>query len=602
MKYKKKNNNNKTWGEEDFPLGPSRANPVVHLQVYGADALQMSNPLPLPSGSSLTKCLIDRRRLPFVNSIVRAFTEKGAPHSAISLLKAFLSFSPFRPGRRTFVLALQACLRSSNLTAGAQLHARILKIGFQADASVVTPLSHLYLRHRPVDEALMLLVEAFAGSIDIVSGNLLIAKLLKNREFEKANLVFKQMPVKDIVSWNSMIAGCVKNSRPREALSFFERMLVAGLEPDGFSFSAALSACARVGARGRGERLHRLMLEKGSDLNYILCSALIDMYAKCGSIDAAEAVFNGVSRDNISIWNSMITGLAIHGLGSNVLELLSRMQTEGLAPDAVTFLSVLTACSHAGMVEEARRHFRNMKEVHGIEPRMQHYGAMVDALARAGLLDQAYETIRGMPMEPDSVTWRILLSACRKRHRTDLGEIAISHMVNHCSGDYVMMWRIYSAKGKWTDAAGVWDSMKENKVRKKRGMSWVEVQGDVHQFKAGDRLHAETKDIYRVLYGLAQRIKLEGFRPMTDLVSMDVLEEEREENLNVHSEKLAIAYCVLKTGPGTEIRVSKNLQTCEDCHEWIKIVSKVLHRVILVRDRVRFHRFEKGTCSCNDYW
>ncbi|WOL01774.1 hypothetical protein Cni_G10491 [Canna indica] len=564
-------------------------------------SLLLLTPLRHPTCS--TKCLTEHRHLPYFNSVLRASIEKGAPVKALSQFKAFLRLTPFRPDRRTFVLVLAACLRSSNLSAAMEAHARLVKHGFRAHASVATPLFHLYLKHDRVPDALLLLDDVFDDDgVDAVHGNLMIAKLLKSGQFDKANWVFKNMPVKDLVSWNSMIAGCVQNSRPKEALSFFERMVGAGLEPDAFSFSSVLSACARVGARGHGERMHRLMLDKMIELNYILSSALIDMYAKCGSIDAAKRVFAGTARDHVSIWNSMITGLAIHGLGSDAVELFCQMEAEGMTPDGVTFLAVLTACSHAGMVEEARNHFSKMKEVHGIEPGIEHYGATVDASARAGLLDHAYEMIGEMPMKPDGVIWRILLSACKRHHRPDLAEIAIDRMSTRGSGDYVLLSSIYSSARKWTRAEQVWDSMKENKVRKKRGLSWAEVGRKVHQFKAGDRSHPETHDIYRVLNTLGERLKIEGFQPMTELVSMDVLEEEREENLSVHSEKLAVAYCVLKTGPGSEIRVSKNLQTCQDCHEWMKVISKVLSRVILVRDRVRFHRFEKGICSCNDYW
>lgn len=449
---------------------------------------------------------------------------------------------------------------------------------------------------------MLLLDQVFNEAVDAVHGNLMIKRLLKRGDFEEANRVFRRMPVKDLVSWNSMIAGCVQSSQPKVALNFFERMICAGLEPDGFSFSSVLSACARVGARGYGEKVHRLMLGKRIELNYILRSALIDMYAKCGSIDEAKAVFNVSKREHVSIWNSMITGLALHGQGSDAVELFSQMEAEGSAPDGVTFLAVITACSHAGIVEEARAHFELMKNEHGIEPGIQHYGAMIDAAARAGQLDRAYETIQQMPIEPDGIIWRILLSASKRHSRADLAEKAISRMAPRGSGDYVMLSSIYSSARDWNRAAQVWDSMKENRVRKKRGMSWTEVGGEVHQFKAGDRSHHETQEIYRVLNGLAKRLRMEGFQPRIEVVSMDVLEEEREENVNVHSEKLAVAYCVLKSGPGAEIRVSKNLQTCEDCHEWMKLVSKVLQRVILVRDRVRFHRFEKGTCSCKDYW
>ncbi|XP_020107573.1 pentatricopeptide repeat-containing protein At5g50990 [Ananas comosus] len=557
--------------------------------------------LPYHPTICLRKCSTEHF-LPFSNSILRASIEKGFFHKALSDYNFLLLSTAFHPDHRTYLLLLKACNNSSNLKVGTEIHARITKTGFISHWSVLITIFRLYVDHDSIVEAHPLFDDVMKWNTDPFFGNLLIMGVLKKREFENAYRVFKEMPVRDLISWNSMIVGSVKSLRYREAMSLFNKMIHLGFEPDGFSFSSVLSACARVGAGSYGEWVHQLMVDKGMETNYIIASALVDMYAKCGNIEMAKTIFNSILRTHVSIWNSMISGLAIHGLGSNAIEVFLRMECEGMIPDGITFVALLTVCSHCGMIEHVRNLFNDMKAKYSIEPKIEHYGAFVDALARAGLLDEAYDIVTSMSIKPDNAIWRALLSACRKHGRVELAEVVIRQMASGGSGDYVMLSSIYSAVKRWDCAERVWEVMKEEKVRKNRGLSWVELGGRIHQFKAGDRTHIDTNDIYRVVDALSKRVKAEGFLPMTEVVSTDVLEEEREENLRCHSEKLAVAYCVLKTGPGAEIRVSKNLRACRDCHQWLKMVSKVLGRVIVVRDRIRFHRFEKGSCSCKDYW
>ncbi|KAH7673860.1 Pentatricopeptide repeat-containing protein [Dioscorea alata] len=549
------------------------------------------------------KCLKERFFPYYCNSIIRASLEKGSPQNALQTYKALLSSAILRPDHRTLVIVLKACRISSNLHAMMECHAKIIKAGLHCYMPLSASIFKLYLVHDHIADARHMLDGISRWDPDPVYGNLMLMGLFRNKEFDMAYHVFGKMPKRDLVSWNSMIEGCLRCSRPKVALKLFRRMLDAGLEPDGFTFSTVFSACARVGALSHGRWAHQLMAEKQIELNHIIVSALIDMYAKCGRIEIARKIFDGIKRNNVSVWNSMITGLAIHGLGAQVFDVFSLMENEGVAPDGITFVGILTACSHCGLVEECRQYFNAMRHNYLIEPKIEHYGAMVDTLARAGLLYEAYETIKTMAMEPDTVIWRALLSACRKHRQADLAETVIRHMAQgKQSGDYVLLSSIYSSAKQYRHAETVWRLMKEKGIRKNRGLSWVEMGSVIHQFKAGDRSHRESEAIYRVLDDLMGKAKAHGFAPVTELVTMDVLEEEKEENLQCHSEKLAVAYSVLKTSPGMEIRVSKNLRTCLDCHEWMKMVSKVLCKVILVRDRIRFHRFENGSCLCNDYW
>ncbi|PKU63162.1 pentatricopeptide repeat-containing protein At5g50990 [Dendrobium catenatum] len=556
-----------------------------------------------------TKCLrIVERFPPFCNSIIRATIEKGSPTKALLAFESLHSSGALRPDHRTISLLLKASSISPHLYNVSELHGLIIKLGLQWHSALSSSLFLLYLSRNLLKQALQLLDDIFVQDTDPFYGNLLITSFSRKEDVESSYMVFKKMPVRDKISWNSMITAAVRSSRPKEALSLYKRMIVAGVEPDCFSFSTVLSACARAGALCHGERIHRLMTEKeaGFESNPFLCSALIDMYSKCGRVDLARSIFDSVNRitNSISIWNSMITGLAIHGLGADALQTFDNMPKHAIFPDKVTFVGILTACSHSGMVDEARFYFNSMQRDFFINPQLEHYGAMVDALARAGQLSDAYELIKEMPIEPDSAIWRALLGACRRLSRWDVAEMAMGEMKRCHSGDYVLLSNIYSSAKRWEKAEGVWRVMKERGVRKGKALSWVEMDGRVQQFKAGDRSHRNSDEIYRVLGELTRRAKAEGYVPVTEGTTKDVSDEEKEETLSSHSEKLAVAYCVMRNGAEGihEIRVSKNLQTCWDCHGWMKAVCKVLGRVITVRDRIRFHRFENGECSCRDYW
>ncbi|MCL7034642.1 hypothetical protein MKW94_018485, partial [Papaver nudicaule] len=485
-----------------------------------------------------------------------------------------------------------------------QFHTRMLKSGFDSYPSLVNFLVSIYVSHNHlIDYACRLLDGIPRWGFSLFSVNLVIAGYLRIGKFDSANRVFRESPYVDVVSWNSMITGCVRYGRLKEAVSMFRQMLSSGNEPNGFTFASVLTACGRLGAISNGKWVHSLMTEKQIELNFILNAALIDMYSRCGRIETAKEVFESVKRDHISVWNSMITGLAMNGLAWEVIEIFTRLEREAIKADSITFVGILSACSHCGLVEQGRWFFNSMRRNYSIEPEIEHYGAMVDLLGRAGLLEEAHEMIWTMPMKPDVVIWRALLSASRIHGKPEIGELAAKEMSSGLnSGDYVLLSNIYSSARRWDNAEKMREGMRKVGIRKKRGLSWIEVKGVIHQFKAGDRSVPESDMVYKVLEGVNARIKVDGYVPATELVLMDVSEEEKEGNLNCHSEKLATAYGILKTSPGTEIRISKNLRTCYDCHCWMKMVSRVLNRVIVMRDRVRFHRFESGSCSCGDYW
>ncbi|XP_021731813.1 pentatricopeptide repeat-containing protein At5g50990-like [Chenopodium quinoa] len=497
---------------------------------------------------------------------------------------------------------LDDCKTSSDSKAVLETHAKIVKLGFGMDYSLVSHLLLTYINCGKLDFARHLLDETPCWKVDLITGNIMISRFMKNGDVEAAKRVFFNMPLKDVVSWNSLIGGCVKNSRLEEALRMFKDMCLLGIEPDEFTFSSVIAGCARLGALDHALWIHNLLIEKKIALNDILLSAIIDMYAKCGKIEIAKEFFDGCRSSSVSVWNSMITGLAVHGLATDAISVFFRLEEEKIYPDSITFLGILVACSHCGLVELGKKYFDMMNRKFSIEPELEHYGTMVDILGRAGQLDEAYATIRAMPMQPDVVIWKALLSACRTYRNAPLGEIAIRNISSLDGGDYVMLSNTYCSLNKWSSSANMREEMKREGIHKDHGKSWIELAGIIHQFKARNQAHPEMEAIYKIMKQLIKRAKLGGYVPATDLVLMDVSEEEKEENLIFHSEKLALAFGVLKTSLRTEIRITKNLRTCYDCHSWFKIVSRMLARVIIVRDRVRFHKFEAGSCSCGDYW
>lgn len=478
----------------------------------------------------------------------------------------------------------------------------IIKHGYWNYPSIIASLLSAYKHCDRINQAYRFLDEVLYWGFDVVSFNLVVDRLMKLGEYGVAKKVFDKMSERDVVTWNTMIGGYVRNARFDEALMLFDDMLRSNVEPDKYTFASVITGCARLGALGRAVWVHDLIVEKKIELNFILIAALIDMYSKCGDIKAAREVFNSVQRDDVSVSNAMISGLAIHGLAADAISVFSQMEEEKVLPDSITFLGLLTACNHCGMAEEGSKYFYHMTSCYSIKPQLEHYGAVVDLLGRAGHVEEAYEIITTMEMEPDVVIWRSLLSACRVYKKPELGEIAIANISRLKGGDYVLLSNMYCSLERWDSAQRVREVMQKNGVRKTHGKSWLELGGAIHRFKSGDTAHPDIQPIYKVLEGLIRRTKLEGFLPMTDLVLMDVSEEEKETNLYHHSEKLALAYGILKTSPGTEIRISKNLRICPDCHSWIKMISRLLCRVIIVRDRIRFHRFEGGLCSCKDYW
>ncbi|XP_077220274.1 pentatricopeptide repeat-containing protein At5g66520-like [Tasmannia lanceolata] len=614
------------------------------------------------------KTLFNKLQSPTIfswNSLIRGLSISKNPLEAITFYHEMLHRG-FRPNKFTFPFVIKACTELSSIQYGIIVHTHVVKMGLELDSYVQSSLIHMYANGQELEAARELfdncsqrdvvswnsmidgyvkcgeldharlifdrmdckdvvswntMINGYAiiGSLDesrklfdempkrnVISWNSMLAAYTKCGDAEGACRVFDEMPLRDVVSWNAMLACYAQCGRSNEALALFEEMRAARIKPTDATIVSMLSACAHLGALDQGARLHEFIDRHKIALNTIMGTALVDMYAKCGCLPRAVQVFDAIELKDLLAWNTIIAGMAMHGHAKEAHRLFNEMQESGVRPDDITLVAVLSACSHAGMVEEGRRLLNCMSGTYGIDPKVEHYGCVIDLLARAGLLEEAVDLIGAMPMEPNANAWGALLGGCRIHGNIAVGERVGKRLLElqpHHSGRYVLLSNIYAAANRWDDAKKVRNLMKSKGIAKVPGLSMIEFEGIVHRFVAGDRSHPESNNIYNKLSEISERLKISvGYSPDTKQVLFDIEEEEKEHALFVHSEKLAIAFGLIHMGTDTAIRVVKNLRVCRDCHNVTKLISEVYDREIIVRDRNRFHRFVKGRCSCMDYW
>ncbi|KAJ3706012.1 hypothetical protein LUZ61_009717 [Rhynchospora tenuis] len=553
------------------------------------------------------KCLILFRQTPapnvfFWTNAIHAHAIQGLRFITISLFTEMLS-SDATPNGYTLSAALKAC----HLYLGKLVHGYAIKQSLHTEPYVATALLDMYARGGDVEAARFLFDEMLEQPI--ASTTAMITCYAKRGDLAQARQLFDETSQRDSVCWNAMMDGYAQYGKPNEAVNLFRQMLKSDSRPNEVTILSVLSAIAQLGCVSSGKWVHSFIKNKINRirLNAKVGNALIDMYYKCGNLEDACLVFDTMKEKDVVVWNTMIAGYAMHGQSQKALELFDMVRFRGLWPTNITFIGVLNACSHAGLVEQGRRFFHLMKIEYKIEPKIEHYGCMVDLLGRAGLVEEAYDLILGMNnIEPDAIMWSSLLASCRLHNNTSLGEKIANYVVSKGyanSGTYVLLSNIYAAVGNWDKVALVRQLMRESGVQKEPGCSAIELGNKIFEFVVGDRSHPQSRKIYAMLDELSALIKAHGYVPATDLVLHDLEEEaEKEKSLAVHSERLAVAFGLVSTKPGTEIKIMKNLRVCVDCHNAFKLIAKVTKRKIVVRDRSRFHHFSEGTCSCGDYW
>eukprot|EP01018_Ginkgo_biloba_P032085 Gb_05883 [translate_table: standard] len=424
--------------------------------------------------------------------MIAGFAQNGHADEALKLF-CQMRITGIQPNQFTFASVLPACSSLSALEKGREVHEEIIRSGFQFDVTVGNALVDMYAKCGSIENACKVFDDM--PERDAVSWNAMIAAYAQNGYVRQASKLFEKMSERDVVSWNSMIAGYAQNGHGDEALKLFRQMQMAGVKPNSETFAIVLPACGYLAALEQGKELHDAINRSRFQSDVTVASALVDMYAKCGSIENARKVFDAMPRRNAVSWTTMIVAYAMHGSGKEALRLFEQMQNSGTNPNHVTFLGVLSACCHAGLVDDGWQYFDSMSQYYHITPTMEHYGCMVDLLGRAGRLDEAQDFINKMPIKPGVPVWRSLLSACRLHTNIELGELAaeqLFHLDPKNAAPYVLLLNIYAAAGRWDDIEKVRKIMKDRMVKKNPGCSWIVVNKQVYIFLAGDKSLLQT--------------------------------------------------------------------------------------------------------------
>ncbi|XAR50145.1 hypothetical protein NMG60_11004398 [Bertholletia excelsa] len=573
---------------------------LIHCYLYAEDltsARTLFSSYPLPSPTTL-----------LWNITIKAYSKLWNCQESIKLFRQMLVLDRdllVFPDVYTYTFVITSCSHQMCSVNGEVVHGMVMKSGFESNLYVGNALISLYSVFVKMEDAHKVFNEM--SERDVFSWTSLIGGYARHGEMTRACDIFDDMPVRNDVSWTVVISGFVGLGRYSEALSYFQDMLFDDrVKVNEAILVSALSACAHLGALDQGNWIHAYMGKNRISKSSNISTSLIDMYAKCGRIDCAIRVFTGISRRDVHNFTSMISGFSIHGLGKDALHIFHQMLAENVTPNEVTFLGVLSGCSHSGLVEEGSAIFYNMESLWGVVPKIEHYGCYIDLLGRAGHLERAFEVAKSMPMKPDIVIWRSLLNSCRIHQDANLAEFIINHIMElnspDCHGAEVLLSNLYASLGRWEGVAEVRKLMGQRGNESNPGCSWIELDGEVHEFRVSDRLHPQIVEIRENLKEILEKARLGGYVANTMQVSFDLNEEEKQQAVAWHSEKLAVSFALMRMPPGTSIRIVKNLRTCEDCHSALKAISKVFNREIIVRDRSRFHTFKEGDCSCNDYW
>ncbi|KAF7806975.1 pentatricopeptide repeat-containing protein [Senna tora] len=502
--------------------------------------------------------------------IISGYAQNGEAMEALRMFDKMRE-TDVKPDWIALVSILRAYSDVEDLEQGRSIHGCVIKMGLEDEPDLLISLTALYAK---------------CGQVTI------------------ARSFLDQMETPNVIIWNAMISGYAKNGHAEEAVQLFRDLISRNIKPDTITVMSTVLACAQVGSLELARWMDDYISKSEDSRNVFVNTALIDMYAKCGSAESAREVFDRTSDKDIVMWSAMIAGYGLHGQGREAIDLYHEMKKAGVCPNDVTFIGLLTACNHSGLVKEGWELFHCLRD-YRIEPRHEHYACVVDLLGRAGYLDQAFNMILKMPVDPGVSVWGALLSSCKIHRHVTLGEYAAEKLFSldpYNTGHYVQLSNLYASARMWDRVAKVRVLMKEKGLSKDLGYSLIEINGKLEVFHAGDKSHPRAGEIFEELQKLERRLKEVGFVPHTESVLHDLNLEEKEENLYYHSERIAIAYGLISTAPGTTLRITKNLRACVNCHSATKLISKLVEREIIVRDANRFHHFKNGTCSCGDYW
>ncbi|CAN6449085.1 unnamed protein product [Victoria cruziana] len=424
------------------------------------------------------------------------------------------------PNEVTMITVLSACSQIGNLNIGISIHEFIVKKKINLSVNLLNAMIDMYVKCGNVELAREVFDRMVAK--DVFSWTSMINGYAKCGQLELARSLFNGMPERNVISWNAMISGYAQSNRPEEALDLFNQMQTANVRPAEGTLVSVLSACAQSGKLELGRWIHGCFVgENRVRPSMKLCNALIDMYAKCGDLDMTFELFYKIAARDLVTWNSIISACAVHGHGKEALNLFEQMQDHGVSPDDITFIGVLSACSHAGLVAEGRHYFETMRQVYKITPKVEHYTCMIDLLGRVGLLEEASELIRSMPMKPDVAGWGALLNASKMHGNVEFGELAADNLLDLDAGDsgiYVLLSNIYAKRKRWEDVKKVRILMRDGGVKKAPGCSSIEINGVFHEFLVADNSHPESAEIYSMLDNVTLQLMSAGYVPSTSQI------------------------------------------------------------------------------------
>ncbi|KAL1211514.1 Pentatricopeptide repeat-containing protein [Cardamine amara subsp. amara] len=506
------------------------------------------------------------------NSIINGYIQSGDLLEAMKLFKMMMIMEE-QADHITYLMLISVSTRLADLKFGRGLHSKGTKSGINFHLSVSNALIDMYAKCGEVGDSLK---------------------------------IFNSMETRDTVTWNTVISACVRFGDFATALQVTTQMRKSEVVPDVATFLVTLPMCASLAAKRLGKEIHCCLLRFGYELELRIGNALIEMYSKCGCLESSFRVFEHMSERDVVTWTGMIYAYGMYGEGEKALEAFADMEKSGIVPDNVVFIAIIYACSHSGLVEEGLACFEKMKNHYKIYPNIEHYACVVDLLSRSQKISRAEEFIQAMPIKPDASIWASLLRACRTSGDMETAERVSKRIIELNPDDpgySILASNAYAALKKWDRVSLIRKSLKDKHIKKNPGYSWIEISKKVHVFRAGDDSAPQSGAIHKSLEILYSLMAKKGYIPDPREISQNLEEEEEKRRLICgHSERLAIAFGLLNTEPGTPLQVMKNLRVCGDCHEVTKLISKIVGRDILVRDANRFHLFKDGTCSCKDRW
>ncbi|XP_077220317.1 tetratricopeptide repeat (TPR)-like superfamily protein [Tasmannia lanceolata] len=514
---------------------------------------------------------MSQRNIVVWNAMIGGYTLSDQPHKAFACLIEMREADNTNPDAITMVNLLPACAQLRGLLKGKSIHGFAIRRGLVPHLVMETALIDMYAK---------------CGKLEL------------------GERLFERMTVKSLTSWNAMIAGFVHKGLSVEAIGIFNELHKGHKKPDVVTIASIIPAYAKLALLREGKQIHGYVTKFGFCMSTFILNSMIYMYAKCGDLQNARRIFDRMPCKDVVSWNTIIMGYGIHGCGDIALQLFYKMQEMGMKPNSITFVSVLSSCSIAGLVDEGWEYFNSMQKEYNINPQIEHYGCMVDLLGRTGNLDAAENFIKTMPFVPTARIWGSLLAASRNNRNIELAEFAaesIFALQHDNTGCYILLSNMYAEMGRWDDVERVRSLMKEEGLDKTIGCSMVELNSKTCTFINGDRTHMEINTIYNLLDILLSQIGEDIYIHGIKFRPLDIA-KKRESFPSTHSVRLAICFGLISTTVGTPILVKKNIRICDDCHRAAKMISKFARREIVVGDSRIYHHFKDGICSCGDYW